>query len=156
VKAMKKISIAFVFSLLVAGTISADHHYTDWNEYFAGSWELEDGSHVQDFKLAAGGHALVGTGKSATGEEFVWVMGWDPAEKTVIHEWFGKDHGRITYQIVDDKVLRGTGVISSATELVKANVTLTKKDDKEYTVKWTDVTMNGKKVDDIVAVVKKK
>jgi len=140
---------------LAGSTAIADHK--EWNKYLAGSWDVNNGEGEQDFRLAVDGNVVVGTGKSAAGEESVWVLGWDPAEKTIIHEWFGADtHGRAVYKIIDDKTLRGTGVYSESGNLTKGAVTVLKKDDTTFTVKWTEVSANGKKSPDFDVVVKRK
>ena len=85
-------------------------------------------------------------------------MGWDGAEKRVVHEWFGDDgeHGRVTYEILNENSLRGPGVASSSEGIMKGTVTLKKSGEKRYTVQWTEVTLNGQKSDDLNLVVEKK
>ncbi len=82
-------------------------------------------------------------------------MSWDGAEKRVVHEWFGDDgeHGRATYEILNEDSLRGPGVSRSSEGLMKGTVTIKKSSEKRYTVQWTEVTLNGQKSDDLNLVV---
>ena len=140
------------------GTDKADHHQKAWIKYFAGSWKLQEtGGEEIDFKLVADGNATIGTGESPDGQlKSAWITGWNPTENRMIHEWFGVDHGRISYEVVDANTLRGPGAIHSSNRVIKGMVTITKKNDKMYTVHWTDVTVNGKKSDDIHVAAERK
>lgn len=109
-----------------------------------------------DLKLVADGNAAIGTGRSADGQlKSAWIIGWDPAEKRMIHEWFGDTHGRANYEIVDDKALRGPGTIHGKDSVTKGTVTLTRKSDKIYVVRWSEATVNGENSDEVQVTVEK-
>ena len=64
-------------------------------------------------------------------------------------QWFGANHGRALYKIIDDKTLRGRGEIHDADTITKGTVTITKNGEDSFTVHWTEVTANDEKVKDI-------
>jgi hypothetical protein len=140
-------TITAIVFVLCATAANADSH-KDWIKYFAGSWELKLGGKF-DLKLVADGNAAIGTLKSANSEdESAFIIGWDPSEERIIHEWFGEaTHGRVAYEIVDDKTLRGPGVFHRSTEKATMTVTITKENEDMYTADWTDVIVNGQKAD---------
>jgi hypothetical protein len=155
---MKRLCLTVVVALMLGGTANAEHHHKAWNKFFAGSWELQlqELGGQMDLKLVGDGVAVIGTGKSDSGEVGAWIMGWDPAEKLIVHQWFGTDHGRVLYKSVDDKTLRGPGEIHGSDKVTKGTVTITKKNEDSYTVHWTDVTVDGQKADDIRLTVRRK
>ena len=151
------LSLSLVVLTGFAARANADQDYKAWNKYFAGSWHLQESGDQMELKCVGDGVVAVGTGTSATGEEVGgWIMGWDPADKVVVHEWFGNDHGFARYKIIDENTLRGPGEIHGSDKVTKGTVTLTRKSADTYTVHWTDVTANGKKADDLRVTVKRK
>ena len=125
---MKQLSLAVIVSLITVSSARAEQDYKAWNKYFAGTWKITGAGPEGELKIevVAKGTAGIGTGKDTDGKESAWIMGWDGAEKRVVHEWFGDDgeHGRATYEILNENSLRGPGVSRSSEGLMKGTVTI--------------------------------
>ena len=148
---MKPFALSIAVVALFTAAANADQQYKVWNEFFAGTWQLESegGRAEQDLKLVADGEALIGTSKSDSGKTLAWIQGWYPAKKQIVHQWFGANHGRALYKVIDDKTLRGRGEIHDSDTITKGTVTITKNGEDSFTVHWTELTANGEKVKDI-------
>ncbi len=152
----KPFSLAVAVAMLSAAAAKADHH-KEWLKYLSGSWKVQESGDELDFKLVADGNAAIGTGRSSDQGETAWIMGWNPTKKCFIHEWFGAViHGRVSYNKIDAKTLRGAGAFHLPENVVKGTVTITKKSDNEYIVSWTDMTAGDEKMDDFRITVKKR
>ena len=155
---MKHLALAIIFALTAVSSASAEHHHIPWIKYFEGTWKGSGGETTEwQIKLVAKDTCGIGTMKDGEGEESAWIVAWDAAEKRLIHEWFTEkgDHGCVSYTIIDAKTLRGPVVLTTADGETKATVTVKKSGDKRFTVHWTDVTLNGKKTDNLDIVMEK-
>jgi hypothetical protein len=158
---MKTVCMAGVAVCLCASAAIAEQPHRTWLKYLSGSWVYDGGGAgggAIDWNLVAGGNALIGTGKNDKGIEDAWAYGWDVNAQAIVSQWFTADdrQAQVSYKIVDDKTIRGPAVVTEASGITKGTVTVRKVSDNEYTVHWTDMTVNGSKVEDVKLVVKRK
>lgn len=158
---MRTLSLTLLTLLLSASVVAAEQPHRVWLKYLAGSWKYDNGrggGGEFEWKLVAGGNALIGTGKASNGIEDAWAFGWDARELSIVSDWFtaADQHARVSYRIVDDQTISGPAVVTEASGITKATVTVKRVSDNEYTVHWTNMTVNGTKADDLKLVVARK
>lgn len=157
---MRTFLAAFALVLFSTTTVSADNHHKEWMKYLSGSWEWvgedDEGGKLQ-WKVAARGNALIGTSKNKNGEESAWIHGWDGTDETLIVSWFGEAgvHGQVAYKIVDATMLSGPASLHDDRGTTKAIVTIKKSSDDRFTVRWSEVTVNGEEAEDLNLVVER-